>query len=52
VEVKEEEEEPSLIRKRKDTPSGDREVDVSKKIRPLRVQPRRTARTTERYMDD
>lgn len=52
VEVKDEEEEPTLIRKRKDTPSGYKEVDSSKKFRPTRVQPRRQARSTERYRDD
>ncbi|KAF9290041.1 hypothetical protein BGZ74_000579 [Mortierella antarctica] len=51
VEVKEEEEEPTLIRKRKYTPSGDKGVDSSKKFRPIRVQPRRQARTIV-YRDD
>ncbi|KAG0013642.1 hypothetical protein BGZ81_000916 [Podila clonocystis] len=49
IEVKEEEEVPILVRKRKNTPS---EVDASKMFKPSRVQPRRQARTTERYRDD
>ncbi|KAG0094485.1 hypothetical protein BGZ93_007153 [Podila epicladia] len=52
VEVKDEEEEPTLIRKRKVTPSEDKEADSSKKFRSIRVQPRRQVRTTERYRDD